>query len=166
MPRPLRRGRGRASAYRIAGKGRAENDARSPRSAGPSRQLRVLREQLTVLGCAEGGLRADEALRTRAVGCAAYGTTLTSGETVTTIAETVEYAKGSDKDALAGGEIVVKFHRLVDPICGETWARRRLRHPHALGCRAEHDPAQQFAVQRFSEIYEPREITCLQLPPT
>jgi 2-methylcitrate dehydratase PrpD len=42
----------------------------------------------------------------------------------TTIDETVDHAKGSDQDPLTEGEVVLKFHRLVDPICGEAWANR------------------------------------------
>jgi 2-methylcitrate dehydratase PrpD len=42
----------------------------------------------------------------------------------TTIDETVDYAKGSDNDPLTDGEVELKFHRLVDPLCGETWANR------------------------------------------
>ena len=42
----------------------------------------------------------------------------------TTIDETVDYAKGSDRDPLTESEVEVKFHRLVDPICGAAWANR------------------------------------------
>jgi 2-methylcitrate dehydratase PrpD len=39
-----------------------------------------------------------------------------------TIDETVDYAKGSDSDPLTDREVEIKFHRLVDPICGDKWA--------------------------------------------
>jgi 2-methylcitrate dehydratase PrpD len=42
----------------------------------------------------------------------------------TSIEETVEHAKGSEKDPLTEDEVTFKFHRLVDPLCGETWANK------------------------------------------
>ena len=42
----------------------------------------------------------------------------------TSIEETVQHAKGSDKDPLTEGEVVAKFHRLVNPNCGEAWASK------------------------------------------
>ena len=38
--------------------------------------------------------------------------------------ETVDSAKGSDKDPLTDGEVVAKFHRIVKPIYGQAWATK------------------------------------------
>jgi aconitate decarboxylase len=38
--------------------------------------------------------------------------------------ETVDSAKGSDKDPLTDDEVVAKFHRIVTPVCGEAWAAK------------------------------------------
>ena len=38
--------------------------------------------------------------------------------------ETVDSAKGSDKDPLTDDEVVAKFHRIVTPVCGAAWATK------------------------------------------
>ena len=38
--------------------------------------------------------------------------------------ETVDSAKGSDKDPLTDEEVVAKFHRIVTPVCGQAWATK------------------------------------------
>jgi 2-methylcitrate dehydratase PrpD len=40
----------------------------------------------------------------------------------TTLEETVDYAKGSDKDPLTDQEVVTKFFRITSPIYGQTWS--------------------------------------------